>query len=262
MNSPVEILKKLTEAAIKKSSYSFKEVFILSILAGMFIALGAIFFITVTVSSDNFGLFKLIGGVSFSLGLILVVLTGAELFTGNNLMLSAIMEKKIKFSNMIKNWSIVYIGNLIGSLTIVFLVYAGGHHLSYEGKLGFYMVSIAESKVELSFLAAIAKGILCNILVCLAVLTSLAATTVTGKVLTIIFPISAFVAMGFEHSVANMFFIPMGMIVQGSDIPSISIYQFLISNLLPVTIGNIIGGSLFTGLLYQQAWSKKAGANS
>lgn len=262
MNSPAEILNKLVEAAIKKSNYTFKEVFILSIFAGMFIALGAIFFTTVTVSSDNFGLFKLIGGISFSLGLILVVLTGAELFTGNNLMLSALVEKKISFSAMLKNWTIVYAGNLIGSLLVVFLVYAGGHHLSYEGKLGAHMVGIAETKVGLPFFTAMAKGILCNILVCLAVLTSLAATSVTGKVLTIVFPISAFVAMGFEHSVANMFFIPMGMIVQGPYAPPITIYQFLISNLLPVTIGNIIGGSFFTGLLYQQAWSKKAGAQS
>lgn len=261
MNSPAQILDRLIEISIKKTQHSLKSLFILSVFAGMFIALGAIFFTTVTAFSTNMGLFKLLGGVTFSLGLILVVLTGAELFTGNHLMITGLMEKKISISDTLKNWSLVYLGNLIGSVFIAFLVYWGEHHLVSEGKVGAHMVAIAENKVALPFFTAIAKGVLCNILVCLAVLTSLASTTVVGKIAAIVFPISAFVAMGFEHSVANMFFIPMGMLAQGPYTPPITIYQFLFSNLLPVSIGNIIGGSLFTGLLYQQAWSRSAGDN-
>ncbi len=259
MNSPAQILNNLIAWSIKKTGYSFKTLFILSLFAGIFIALGAIFFTTITAYSTNQGTFKVIGGVCFSLGLILVVLTGAELFTGNNLMIAALMERKLSFKDITKNWVLVFIGNLIGSIFVVILVYFGEHHLMGDGKLASHMVAIAEHKVGLPFFTALSKGILCNMLVCLAVLISQAATTVAGKILSIIFPISAFVAMGFEHSVANMFFIPMGMMVQGPYVDPITIYQFLFSNLLPVTIGNIIGGSIFTGLLYQQAWSKFSG---
>ena len=259
MNSPVEILSLLIAWSVKKTGYTFKSLFILSLFAGMFIALGAVFFTTITAFSTNQGTFKVIGGICFSLGLILVVLTGAELFTGNNLMIAAVAERKITTADMMKNWLTTYIGNLLGSLIVVMLVYFSQHHLIGDGKVANHMIAIAENKVNLPFFTALSKGVLCNLLVCLAVLISQAAKSVPGKILCILFPITAFVAIGFEHSVANMFFIPMGMMVQGPYMPPITTYQFLFSNLLPVTIGNIIGGTILAGLLYQQAWSKPTG---
>lgn len=253
MRTPVELITFANQVGVKKASASASKLFALGIMAGIYIALGAVFFTTVTAFGGHPGAIKLLGGVVFSLGLILVVLGGAELFTGNNLMVISLLNKKITVSELLKNWSIVYIGNFIGSLVIVFLVYLSEVHLQDQGLVGKRIVGIASAKVSLSLSATFFKAILCNILVCLAVWLTMVAKSISGKILGIIFPISAFVAMGFEHSVANMFFIPVGILVSSGlteVIQNLNISNFIFSNLLPVTVGNIIGGTLFVGVMY------------
>lgn len=263
---PQEIAKRIEEVSISKANNDSVKVFILALLAGAFIAFGAAFFTLVVHESGNipFGLMKLIGGLVFSLGLILVVVAGAELFTGNNLIVMAAVDRKVSFSQLLKNWTIVFFGNWLGASFIAVLIYFSGHWLSNNGEVGTKAVEIAYAKVTMSFFSAFVLGVLCNILVCLAVWLCFAGRSVTDKVLAIIFPISAFVAMGFEHSVANMYFIPSGILaLQYSEVvmalapgreleimSSLNIQNFLLNNLLPVTLGNILGGSFFVGIIY------------
>jgi len=230
----------------------------------MYIAFGAIFFTTVTAYGGPVGIMKLIGGISFSLGLVLIVFGGAELFTGNNLMVISLLNKKTGFKKLLKNWFFVYIGNFIGSLIMVLLVLLSQQYLGGEMEIGIHTLSIANAKVNLDPGVALIRGILCNTLVCLAVWFTMVAKTIPGKVLGIIFPISGFVAMGYEHSVANMFFIPMGIMINffaperfwndthliKENFSHLKVNEFLFSNLLPVTIGNIIGGVVFVGVFY------------
>lgn len=194
------------------------------------------------------------------MGLILVIVAGAELFTGNNLLVMAFVDYKITFKQLMINWSIVFFGNLVGSLGMVLLIYFSDHWLINGGAVGAKAVMIANNKVNMSFMVAFSRGILCNSLVCMAVWMCFACHTVTDKILAIIFPITGFVAMGFEHSVANMYFIPAGIVAQTNpdimatvkasvDLSNLTISGF-INNLLPVTLGNIVGGSVFVGLIY------------
>lgn len=239
------------------------RMFVLSVLAGSFIAFGAIFATTVTAGSTlPFGITKLVGGVVFSLGLILVIVGGAELFTGNNLIVMAWASKKVSTRLLLRNWMIVYAGNLAGSMCMVAMILLSGYHLGGHGQTGVNMVSIAVQKCSHEPVQAFVLGILCNILVCLAVWLSFSAATTTGKILSVIFPISAFVAAGFEHCVANMYFIPAGMAVAGSgtldamladaglQLSQLTVQRALLYNLLPVTLGNIVGGAGLVGLVY------------
>ena len=265
--TPKEIAARVETICISKSMTDPLRVFVLALLAGAFIGLGATFFTLVTYDVSiavNQGLMRLVGGLSFCLGLILVVVAGAELFTGNNLLVMAYMDKKITFTQLMKNWSIVFVGNFIGALGLVVLIYLSGHWLTGAGAVGAKALIIAESKLNLSFLEAFSRGVLCNILVCLAVWLCFAGHSVTDKILAILFPITAFVALGFEHSVANMYFVPAGMLAQlepqvvqlaeqikpGLEITSLTLSNFLLNNLLPVTLGNIVGGSLFVAMIY------------
>ena len=206
------------------------------------------------------GITRLLGGLVFSLGLILVLVAGAELFTGNNLLVMACVDKKISVKQLMINWVVVFFGNLIGSLGVVFLIYLSDHWLISGGAVGAKAVMIANSKVNLSFMVAFSRGILCNALVCMAVWMCFACHSVTDKILAILFPITGFVAMGFEHSVANMYFIPAGIIAQmnpdimqvvgsSADLSNLNISGF-IDNLLPVTLGNVVGGSFVVGIIY------------
>lgn len=245
---------------------------VLAVLAGSFIALGAIFS-TVTSSGSTlpFGLTNLLSGLTFSLGLILVVVGGAELFTGNNLLVMGWASGKISTGQVLNNWIIVYLGNMLGAFSVVLMIWFSGHHLAGDGIVGERMIHIAGAKCQLSFAQAFFRGILCNILVCLAIWLCYSARTVQGKILSITFPITAFVAAGFEHSVANMYFIPAGLAVKlwgDREIlmsnPEILTYlealtwkNFLIRNLFPVTLGNIIGGGLFVGLAFWFIYSSK-----
>jgi len=211
-----------------------------------------------------FGISKLIGGFAFCLGLILVVVAGAELFTGNNLIIMAWANRKISTFSVLRNWGIVYVGNFVGAILTVFVVLLSGQYTFGNGAVGLNALNIAQAKVGYGFIQAIFLGSLCNMLVCLAVWLVLSARTTTDKILSIIFPITAFVAAGFEHSIANMYFIPMGLAIKQvagetfwSNIGSSAVdYQaltwgnFFFNNLFPVTIGNIIGGALGVGVVY------------
>ena len=263
---PAQMAARVEEAGIVKSNRDFFSTFTLAMMAGLFIALGAVFFTFVIHDSGlSVGLTKLIGGFVFSLGLILVIITGAELFTGNNLIVMAFVSRKITLGQLLNNWSIVFIGNFVGSLIVVFLIFLTGMWTAGNASVGVTALTIANAKVNLTFWQALSKGILCNILVCLAVYLCFSGRSVTDKILAILFPITAFVALGFEHSIANMYFIPAGLLLKNSpevlaaaqdmlgqvpDLSNLTMYGFLVDNLLPVTIGNIIGGTIFVGLAH------------
>lgn len=248
-----ETIEIANDAAQIKASHTNSKLFVLSILAGMFIAFGAIFYLNITSYGGNTGVMKLLGGLGFSLGLILVVIAGAELFTGNNLLVVALLNRKISFKQLMKNWTIVYFGNFLGSVLIAGIFYGTNHHLNISGDLsalGARAQDIAISKISIPIYAIIFRAILCNTLVCLAVWMAMVAKSFSGKVLGIIFPIAGFVAMGFEHCIANMFFIPYGLMLLNTNSSDFGIFEMMTTNILPVTFGNIIGGVLFVGLPY------------
>ena len=263
---PAQMAVRVEKAGIAKGNMDIFSTFTLAVMAGIFIALGAAFFtFAIHDSTLSVGLTKLIGGFVFSLGLILVIITGAELFTGNNLIVMAFVSRKITSGQLLRNWGIVFIGNLVGSLIVVFLVFLTGQWIAGGATVGVTALMIANAKVNLTFWQAISKGILCNILVCLAVYLCFSGRSVTDKIMAILFPITAFVALGFEHSVANMYFIPAGLLLKQSpevlaatqeilgeipDLSNLTMNGFLVNNLLPVTIGNIIGGTIFVGMAH------------
>jgi len=263
---PAQMALRVEKAGISKGNKDFFSTFTLAMMAGVFIGFGAAFFTFVIHDSTlSVGLTKLIGGFVFSLGLILVIITGAELFTGNNLIVMAYISRKISLGQLLRNWGIVFIGNLVGSLIVVFLIFLTGQWTAGGGTVGVTALLIANGKVNLTFLEAVSKGILCNILVCLAVYLCFSGRSVTDKILAILFPITAFVTLGFEHSIANMYFIPVGLLLKHSpqvlaatqeilgeipDLSNLTIYGFIVNNLLPVTFGNIIGGTFFVGIAH------------
>ncbi len=264
--TPANIAEHLsTSVCVKKVNSSVGKLATLGFLAGAYIAFGAQLATMVTHDMAAYlgiGFARLIGGAVFSVGLMLVVIAGAELFTGNNLIFISTLDGNTTVGGLLRNWVIVYLSNLIGSLFVVLLMY--WTELWKTGNLGVAVaaVKIANVKVNLPFMAALTRGILCNWLVCLAVWMSFSASAVVGKIFAIFFPIMAFVASGFEHSVANMYFIPMGMVLNGvpevaqriAEIgvttSNLNLYGFLVRNLIPVTIGNIIGGAFFVATLY------------
>lgn len=253
--SPREIAEKVENIGVVKARLPLLPMIMLGILAGVFIGLGAMYYvIVVSDTSLGFGVSRLLGGLAFSLGLIMVVIAGAELFTGNNLLVMAWADKKISFYEVLRNWVIVCIANFVGAAGLAILVYLSRHHEMNGGSIGEAYTRIATLKCNLSFQQAFFSGMLCNVLVCLAVWMSLAGRAVTDKVLVIIFPVSAFVAAGFEHSVANMYLIPMGWLLQfespvAAGAEAISGIGF-IKNLIPVILGNLAGGSGFVALFY------------
>jgi formate/nitrite transporter len=260
--SPRQIAARVQQIGVTKATASPLQIFALALLAGAFIALGAAFFTVVTFDSSGVaaGLLRLIGGLAFCLGLILVVIAGAELFTGNNLIVMAYVDGHVSLSQLLKNWGLVYLGNFIGAMGMLLMIYFSGHWQLAEGALANKVVAIAQSKVNLDWQEAFFRGILCNVLVCLALWLCFAGRTVVDKVVAILFPITAFVALGFEHSVANMYFIPAGILVShdpalvtlalSAESSPLTISGFLWNNLIPVTLGNMLGGGLFVGLVY------------
>jgi len=251
--APAQIAMRVREVGVTKATMPVLTMFALAILAGAFIALGALFY-TVTVTTGNdatvpFGLLRLAGGVTFSLGLVLVVVGGAELFTGNNLIAMAWASGRVTTQQVMRNWGWVYLGNLVGAVGTAVLVWLAGVHTMSNGAVGETMVQIARSKIALDPVSALARGVLCNVLVCLAVWLCMGARSVADKILAILFPISAFVACGFEHSVANMYFLPIGIMLAAGGPAPLSVLGAL-SNLVLVTIGNILGGTLMVALIY------------
>jgi len=229
----------------------------LGVLAGGFIGLGAMFFtLVVSDASLSFAITRVLSGVTFSLGLILVVVAGAELFTGNNLLVMAAVAGRIPTSKFLQNLIVIYSANFVGAAGLAGLVALSGHWQMGGSALGKTALSIAAAKCALPFGEAFFKGVLCNVLVCLAVWLAMAGRTVADKVLAIVFPVAAFVACGFEHSVANMYFIPLGIFLREQAVASgagnldLLNWAGLVRNLLPVTLGNLVGGAGMVGLVY------------
>jgi len=252
--SPKEVAARVETTGIAKAHLGFVETLMLAILAGAFIAFGGAFYTLVITGSDlGFGTTRFMGGIAFSLGLILVVIGGAELFTGNNLIVMAWASRKVSHRELLRNWLIVYIGNFIGAIGIALLISLSGILSLGDGAVAETAMKIASSKLTLPWQEAFIRAILCNILVCLAVWLCFAAHSVSGKILAVIFPISAFVALGFEHSVANMYLIPV-VYFEGAEM--VTIIGFL-ANLLIVTAGNILGGSALVALVYWLIYLRK-----
>lgn len=278
---PAEMARRAEYLGERKAQMPFLQMFTLAILAGAFIALGAVFAttagaggMTIKNATDGsaaftttlpYGVTRVLSGVVFSVGLILVVVGGAELFTGNTLIVMAWANKKVTSSQLLRNWGIVYAGNFVGALGTAVMVFLSRQYTFGDNSVGIAALKIASSKVHLGFVQAIALGILCNALVCLAVWMTYSARSTLDKIAAIIFPIAAFVAAGFEHSIANMYFVPIGLFIKdfdpqfieaiassGVNLEGLTWGAFLVNNLLPVTIGNIIGGAVLVAAVY---WS-------
>ena len=275
---PQEMAAKAEQTGVRKAEMPFLKTFMLAVLAGAFISLGAIFATTVSAGgiaiaapSGNlafnaglpYGVSRLLAGLVFCLGLILVVVGGAELFTGNNLIVMAWASGKVTGRALLRNWVIVYLGNFVGALGTVILMFFTRQYTFGSNSVGIAALRIAVAKCDFTFVQAVALGILCNALVCMAVWLTFSARSTMDKILAVIFPITAFVAAGFEHSIANMYFIPYALFVKDFDAAFISevgdkvtrldvlTWQaFLIDNLIPVTIGNIIGGAVLVAAAY------------
>jgi formate transporter len=269
---PAEIARKAEYTGAQKVRADPITLFTLAVLAGAFIALGAMFATTVFAGAAGgmpYGVGRLLAGVVFCLGLILVIAGGAELFTGNALMVMAWVAGKVRLGEMLGVWGIIYIGNFVGAIGTAGLVYLSGQPSNGAGAVAAVALKIAADKTHLPFDQALFLGILCNVLVCLAVWLAIGARTIADKVLAVLFPISAFVAAGFEHSVANMYFVPLGLFLKSgapatlwaqigaspSDYPGLTWPDFLVS-LIPVTVGNVIGGGILVGGVYWFIYSR------
>lgn len=276
---PADMAAKAEAIGVKKANLNAVSMLALAVLAGAFISLGAVFATTLSAGTLTitgadgaaafstglpYGVTRLLAGLAFSLGLILVIVGGAELFTGNNLIIMAWANRKVSTRLLLKNWVIVYLGNFAGSLATAVLMFLTAQYKFGNGAIGLTALSTANAKVGLDFVQAIALGIMCNALVCLAVWLTFSARTTTDRIMAIIPPITAFVAASFEHSIANMYFIPIGLFIKAgapdsfwtmihktaADYANLTWDKFLINNLLPVTIGNIIGGAVMVGAVY------------
>ncbi|MBU3188790.1 formate/nitrite transporter family protein [Clostridium bowmanii] len=276
--TPKEIATYTEQAGIKKTSMPTSTSFILGILAGAFIAFASegsnMAAFNLFAKPETYGLGKCIAGAIFGTGLMLVVIAGGELFTGNTLIIISVLKGKVKWSKMLKNWSIVYLGNFIGSVFIAFMMVQSGLFNSGANGLGGATIKIAAYKVGLSFMPALYLGIMCNWLVCLAVWMSYGSKTMIGKIFAVFFPIWLFITSGFEHSVANMYYITAGIMaktnaawvaashVTPDKLAGLNWGTFVTKNLIPVTIGNIIGGAVFVGTVYWFAYLKDSAETS
>lgn len=256
--SPEQIADRVESVGVKKAKLPLVPLAALGVLAGGFIGLGALYYMVVVSDPElGFAAKRVLGGVAFSLGLILVVVAGAELFTGNNLMVMAWVNRKITTGLLLRNLAIVYLANAVGAIGLAAMVSLAGHQHFNNGQIGETAISIAAGKVSIPFFQAFFRGVLCNVLVCLAVWLAMASRELAGKVLVIIFPISAFVAAGFEHCVANMYFVPLGIFLSEGNAPEgLTWGGFILHNLIPVTLGNIVGGSVLVGLVYHLIYGR------
>ncbi len=283
---PATMAAKAEDLGVKKAALPAIKMFLLAILAGAFIGIGAIFATTVAAGAISvkdptgasafttglpYGIVRLLVGLAFTVGLILVVVGGSELFTGNNLIIMAFASRKISLGGLLRNWLIVYLGNFVGSIATAYIVFLGKQYAFGNGAIGLAALNIGEAKTGFTFIQAVALGIMCNALVCMAVWMCYSARSTTDKILAIIPPIACFVAAGFEHSVANMYFIPSALFIKymgdpafftaigktAADFSLLTWGNFFLANLLPVTIGNIIGGAIMVGLVYWFIYLRK-----
>lgn len=263
--SPADIARRVNDVGVVKAHLPITASAMLGVLAGAFIALGSLYYTLVASDATlGFAATRVLGGLVFSLGLVLVVVAGGELFTGNNLLAMAWADGTVSTRELLRNWLIALVANAVGAFGIALLVVASGHPQMNDGAVGVTAVKIAVAKATLPFWEAFFAGVLCNVLVCMAVWLTLAGRTVTDKVIAVVFPISAFVAAGFEHSVANMYFIPLGIFLRDTvDATAIAGADRLdwtgyVRNLVPVTLGNIVGGSVLVALVYHVIYKRGA----
>ncbi len=271
--TPQEITEYTLETGVKKASMPIQRTMLLSFLAGVFIALASVGSNIIAHNFQEIGVAKYLAGLIFPTGLILVAIAGAELYTGNNLISVAALAKRVSWSRYFKNLMLVWLGNLVGSLFIAVLINLSGQLDYTSGLLGAYTVKVAYIKSNLTFIQAFTSGILCNLLVCLAVWMSYGAKDISGKILAIFFPIWLFIASGYEHSVANMYYLSAGYIASHNPdyvkvaadvfsldafkLSTINLTNIFAGNLLPVTLGNLAGGALFVGAWYWWAYKKQ-----
>lgn len=275
-HTPAEIVNRVVEAGCKKAGLTAWQQLLLGALAGAFIAFASEGSNMAIHTIESVGLAKALAGALFSTGLMMVVITGAELFTGNMLIVVSCMEGKTRWPMMLRNWFFVYIGNFLGSLIVAGLILLSGQFNFSAGLLGGFTIKTAVYKVNLSFMNAFTMGILCNWLVCMAVWMSQAAKDISGKLLAIFFPIWLFITSGFEHSIANMYYIPAGILAKANPVwvqaaASIGVTEekletlnwqnFFVNNLLPVTLGNMVGGAVFVGTMFWLAFLLKQRKN-
>ena len=269
--APKEIALKVETVGVAKAHMATLPLLMLGLLAGAFIGLGGLFFVIVKSDANlSFAISQLLGGLVFCLGLILVVIAGAELFTGNNLLAMAWADGQITSREVLRNWVLVCGANLVGTTGLALLVYLSGHTHANGGAIGATVLKIALAKQNLPWHEAFFKGVLCNVLVCMAVWMAMAGRSVVDKVVAIVFPITAFVAAGFEHSIANMYFMQFALIIQYAE-PATAINVLgtagstltvsgMLGNLGPVILGNLVGGSVFVGLVYHLIYRVAAAA--
>ena len=270
--APKEIALKVETVGVAKAHMATLPLLMLGLLAGAFIGLGGMFFVIIkSDASLSFAISQLLGGFVFCLGLILVVIAGAELFTGNNLLAMAWANGQITSREVLRNWVLVCAANLVGTTGLALLVYLSGHTHANGGAIGNTVLKIAFAKQNLVWHEAFFKGVLCNVLVCMAVWMAMAGRSVVDKVLAIVFPITAFVAAGFEHSIANMYFMQLALIIQYAE-PATAMNVIgaagntltvsgMLGNLGPVILGNLVGGSVFVGLVYHLIYRVAAAAS-
>ncbi len=266
--SPAQIAERVQQVCVIKARMPALTMLLLAVLAGAFIGLGALYF-TLVISDHSLGFAagRVLGGVCFSLGLLLVVVAGAELFTGNNLLAMAWAEGCLTTRDVLRDWLIVGVGNCIGAGALAVLVFLSGHAALNQGEIARTAVQIAAAKCALPFWEALFRGVLCNVLVCMAIWMAMAGRSVIDKAVAILFPISAFVAAGFEHSIANLYFIPLGMLlrdglanpVAGAELIG---WAGMMRNLVPVILGNLVGGSVLVALVYHLIYRRGARALS
>jgi formate/nitrite transporter len=267
--SPAEIKEAVEKVGVKKATLPFLASFMLAIVAGGGVGFGALYYTIVASDATlSFATVRVVGGVVFTLGLALVLVGGAELFTGNNLIVMAWASGKVSTRTMLRNWTIIWFGNLVGSLGLIVLVFFSHHLDMNDGNVGLSILKTAAGKIRPDMVTLFFKGILCNVLVCAAVWLAYAGRTVTDKIVAVILPVSAFIAAGFEHCVANMYFLPLAwLLIQRGQVPanfdasSITITG-IIHNLVPVTLGNIVGGAGFVGGIYWAIYRSAFGPGS
>jgi len=269
MNSPKEVAQNYINIGIGKMKLSTGRMFVLAVLAGMFIALAGVGAAVASATIANASIAKLVGALVFPTGLAMVLLAGSELFTGNNLLIIPVLEKQAKVTAMLRSWIIVYIGNFVGSLLIAFLAVYGGVFDAFSNVAAAAVIKAATAKVSMGWLDAFSRGILCNFLVCIAVWMGFAAKDVVGKIAGLYLPIMLFVVAGFEHSIANMYYISAGLLAAkfpsyaaaateaGVNLSKLSWSAMFTSNLIPVTIGNMVGGVVMVGIAYWYIYLKQ-----
>lgn len=260
--TPQEAYDNVLAAYEKKANYPLNKTMILGFLSGIFLSLGSFAAAATSHSITNYGLSKLISGSIFPIGLILIILCGTDLFTGNVLLTVLLLEKKISLKTMAKNLMVVYLTNLLGAIIVTSLLIFSGAFDANSGALGTYAIKVAATKASIPFFKALCSGILCNIFVCIAVWGSFISRDVFGKMAIIWFPICAFIISGFEHSIANMYYFTAGLLSKASGLYEFPVGKDItisgaISNLIPVTIGNIIGGAIFVALMFYLVYGHK-----